>query len=175
MATLTNQDEYIKTALRLPRALHTAVQEAAESAGRSMNAEIIRRLELSLAPWGESDPDASTKSPIPDSARLKEMVGSLPPPKSEKDAIARQLALAVLRMTGRLSDEDLDFEASPPEAKTRMLDPLEALSEQTPTPSRTPEIPGVNSPKRGLGAGKTKLPKRASASRATPTKKKITD
>lgn len=45
MATLTNQDEYIKTALRLPRALHAAVQDAAERAGRSMNAEIVARLQ----------------------------------------------------------------------------------------------------------------------------------
>lgn len=33
-----------KTALRLPKDLHQMVTEAAQSAGHSMNAEIIRRL-----------------------------------------------------------------------------------------------------------------------------------
>lgn len=39
------QDEYIKTALRLPRDLHKEIKEAAEYNGRSMNAEIIARLD----------------------------------------------------------------------------------------------------------------------------------
>jgi predicted DNA-binding protein len=48
MAQLTNQDDFIKTALRLPRELHARVQEAATAAGRSMNAEIVARLEASF-------------------------------------------------------------------------------------------------------------------------------
>jgi predicted transcriptional regulator len=39
------QDDYIKTALRLPRELHAEIKDAAEYHGRSMNAEIISRLE----------------------------------------------------------------------------------------------------------------------------------
>lgn len=38
------QDDYIRTALRLPRDLHAEIQDAAEAAGRTMNAEIIARL-----------------------------------------------------------------------------------------------------------------------------------
>ena len=38
------QDDYIKTALRLPRELHAEIKDAAEYHGRSMNAEIIARL-----------------------------------------------------------------------------------------------------------------------------------
>ncbi|HHQ4795988.1 MULTISPECIES: Arc family DNA-binding protein [Aeromonas] len=34
-----------KTALRLPRDLHTAIHDAASSSGRTMNAEIIYRLQ----------------------------------------------------------------------------------------------------------------------------------
>lgn len=41
------QDDYIKTALRLPRDLHAEIKDAAEYHGRSMNAEIIARLESS--------------------------------------------------------------------------------------------------------------------------------
>jgi len=44
MTQLNAQDDYIKTALRLPRALHGDVQQAAAASGRSMNAEIIQRL-----------------------------------------------------------------------------------------------------------------------------------
>lgn len=158
---MATQDEYIKTALRLPRDLHTAVQEAAERAGRSMNAEIIRRLELSLAPWDKAATDDSPGSPIPDNARLKEMVDGLPPPKTEKDAIARQLALAVLRMTGRLSDEDLDPLRAPRLGRTKMLEPLLDLEQPTNGRSRTPAVPGVNARKQGLGAApkKPRVPK----------------
>ena len=41
---MAKQDDYIKTALRLPRELHQRIQESADSKGRSMNAEIIDRL-----------------------------------------------------------------------------------------------------------------------------------
>ncbi|MFT0167522.1 Arc family DNA-binding protein [Paraburkholderia mimosarum] len=45
---MANQDDFIKTALRLPRELHTAIRAAAESASKSMNSEIIGRLHESL-------------------------------------------------------------------------------------------------------------------------------
>ncbi|MFT4068953.1 Arc family DNA-binding protein [Paraburkholderia sp.] len=41
---MATQDDYIKTALRLPRHLHADISVSAENAGRSMNAEIIDRL-----------------------------------------------------------------------------------------------------------------------------------
>ncbi|MCW5137576.1 Arc family DNA-binding protein [Burkholderia cenocepacia] len=44
---MATQDEYIKTALRLPRHLHADIAVSAERAGRSMNAEIIERLSKS--------------------------------------------------------------------------------------------------------------------------------
>lgn len=37
-----------KTALRVPRDLHNAIHEAANASGRTMNAEIVYRLELSF-------------------------------------------------------------------------------------------------------------------------------
>ncbi|WP_261522966.1 Arc family DNA-binding protein [Burkholderia multivorans] len=48
MATSLNQDDYLKTALRLPRDLHARIQEAAQQHSRSMNAEIVHRLAISL-------------------------------------------------------------------------------------------------------------------------------
>ncbi|WCM88813.1 Arc family DNA-binding protein [Acidovorax sp. NCPPB 3576] len=39
------QDDYIRTALRVPPDLHKEIHEAADKAGRSFNAEIIERLQ----------------------------------------------------------------------------------------------------------------------------------
>lgn len=39
--------DYVATAVRLPRALHLDLKQAAEHAGRSLNAEIVSRLEAS--------------------------------------------------------------------------------------------------------------------------------
>jgi hypothetical protein len=45
MKKLTSpQDEYIRTALRLPPDLHMEVKRAAKAAGHTMNAEIIARV-----------------------------------------------------------------------------------------------------------------------------------
>lgn len=46
IARMATQDDFVKTALRLPRSLHARIQEAAATAGRSMNAEIIDRLQM---------------------------------------------------------------------------------------------------------------------------------
>lgn len=40
----TKQDEYIRTAIRLPPDLHASVRAAAKAAGRTMNAELIHRV-----------------------------------------------------------------------------------------------------------------------------------
>lgn len=45
MAQLINQDDFLKTALRIPRDLHEQIQSAAKATGRSMNAEIVARLQ----------------------------------------------------------------------------------------------------------------------------------
>lgn len=49
MATNIPQDNFQKTALRLPKELHARLHEAATKTGRSYNAEIIARLEASFA------------------------------------------------------------------------------------------------------------------------------
>lgn len=45
---MAKQDDYIKTALRLPSDLHSRIQLAAEKSGRSMNSEIVERLARSI-------------------------------------------------------------------------------------------------------------------------------
>ena len=49
------QDDYIKTALRIPRELHSALMESARERGRSFNAELLDRLQASLAPSGHGE------------------------------------------------------------------------------------------------------------------------
>ena len=41
----STQSEYVKTALRLPPDLHAELKDSAEKNGRTMNAEIIARLQ----------------------------------------------------------------------------------------------------------------------------------
>tara|TARA_B100001105_G_scaffold236652_1_gene212619 strand:+ start:24236 stop:24409 length:174 start_codon:yes stop_codon:yes gene_type:complete len=50
MATSATQDDYAKTALRLPRDLHRAVHEAAKQQDRSFNGQIVALLRAALAP-----------------------------------------------------------------------------------------------------------------------------
>ena len=49
-----SQDEYIRTALRVPPGLHKAIHESADNFGRSFNAEIVARLQESFAPKGDA-------------------------------------------------------------------------------------------------------------------------
>lgn len=45
---MATQDNYVKTALRLPRELHAKLQDAADATSKSMNAEIVSRLDKSF-------------------------------------------------------------------------------------------------------------------------------
>lgn len=54
-----------KTALRLPRALHSAIHESAAAAGRTMNAEIVHRLQKSF----DDDKESVARS-LPDGVIL---------------------------------------------------------------------------------------------------------
>lgn len=45
---MATQDDFIRTALRVPPDLHKAIHEAAEKADRTFNAEIVARLRSSF-------------------------------------------------------------------------------------------------------------------------------
>lgn len=47
IARMAKQDDFVKTALRLPRALRDEIKKAADAAGHSMNDEIIDRIRFS--------------------------------------------------------------------------------------------------------------------------------
>ncbi len=61
------QDEYVRTALRLPPGLHRQVKEAARQAGHTMNAEIIARL-------AAAEEHASFKLLVKQNAELKNLM-----------------------------------------------------------------------------------------------------
>lgn len=46
---MARQDDYIRTALRLPPDIHKALHDSADASGKSFNAEIIARLQASFA------------------------------------------------------------------------------------------------------------------------------
>lgn len=47
---MAKQDDYIRTALRVPPELHAKIHASAEDAGRTFNAEIVQRLQESFEP-----------------------------------------------------------------------------------------------------------------------------
>lgn len=57
MATRVKQENYVKTALRLPPELHASLHEAAEKSGRTYNAEIILRLQQTFEKAPKAEPD----------------------------------------------------------------------------------------------------------------------
>lgn len=89
---MATQDDYVKTALRLPRELHASLLKDAEEAGRSMNSEIIDRLSRD------------------DSALLEAMNRAIDAQK----ALTKLLATMTLLATGAAGKED--------EANKRLLE-----------------------------------------------------
>lgn len=57
---MANQDDFIRTALRVPPDLHKQIHDAARSSNRTFNAEIIARLQESFA---KSNPSNSSVAP----------------------------------------------------------------------------------------------------------------
>lgn len=61
------QDEYVRTALRLPPDLHEKVKSAARAAGHTMNAEIIARV-------ADAEEHASFKLVLKQNDELKKLM-----------------------------------------------------------------------------------------------------
>lgn len=55
------QDDFFRTQIRIPAEIHRALKDATEDSGRSMNAEIVARLEQSFAAQGSGhmDPESA--------------------------------------------------------------------------------------------------------------------
>ena len=59
---MATQDDYIRTALRVPPELHAKIHVAAKENNRTFNAEIVARLEASFRSDAESDRQAASTS-----------------------------------------------------------------------------------------------------------------
>jgi hypothetical protein len=67
----------VRVTLRLPEALHQALEEAAEKDGRSLNGMIVRLLDLGLVGWGtarEIVQVAASQPPAQSRSKLTEML-----------------------------------------------------------------------------------------------------
>ncbi len=131
--------------LRLPQDLKSLIEEAAKANGRSMNAEIVVRLEQSFG----TEPQTHD-SPAAQSAETGYQLITLS--DASLDRLAERLAErpSWLKAVERIfQDRKKDADGNP-------------IMGDSGTPSRTPNIPGVNAPKKGLGAApnESKGPKR---------------
>lgn len=93
--------------LRLPEPLRERLVHAAERSGRSLNAELVHRLERSLDPWGASK------------RRAAEAVGSVRSAPGAQRAIAALAgAAAALALAAGATQRQQDAPASKPSAAT---------------------------------------------------------
>jgi predicted HicB family RNase H-like nuclease len=70
MATNMPQDDFQKTAIRIPQDLHALVHGAASSSGRSYNAELIMRISQTFPQEGAAYPELAS---VPTAALLEEL------------------------------------------------------------------------------------------------------
>lgn len=73
---MAKQDDFIRTALRVPPGLHAKIHKAAEHAGRTFNAEIVHRLEGSFA-LQQSDVEGKLMAIVEGLETLKVDIGKL--------------------------------------------------------------------------------------------------
>jgi hypothetical protein len=92
--SMKKQADYVKTALRVPRDLHTQLHQAADASERSFNAEIVARLEASFAEKGkvESVPAFMESQSLP-----------LSPLSPLGEGVIRQLILELEGVVGKVA------------------------------------------------------------------------
>lgn len=95
MATSNPQDDFQKTALRLPRDLHANLHEAAAQSGRSYNAEIVARLHASF-----------NALPTADGAAAQELADSRAQTITAMEFLQGSLCETIAAMYSRLQAKD---------------------------------------------------------------------
>ncbi|KKL38622.1 hypothetical protein WR30_11225 [Burkholderia contaminans FFH2055] len=68
---MAKQDDYTKTALRLPRDLHQMLVESAAARGHSLNTEMVYRLEQSFVNQAESEANIQTADLLAENRKLR--------------------------------------------------------------------------------------------------------
>ncbi|PPA76496.1 hypothetical protein C4E15_06795 [Achromobacter spanius] len=140
--------------LRLPQELKDLIEEAAKANGRSMNAEMVFRLEQTFGAESKI-PDVPIEQPADTGYQLITL----------SDASLDRLAERLAERPSWLKTMEKVFQD-----RTKDADGNPIMGDNG-TPSRTPTIPGQNAPKRGLGAA----PKAEKPKKEKPgiTKKKV--
>lgn len=120
---MATQDDYIRTALRVPPDLHARIHEQAKANNRTFNAEIVARLEGSFTAGGESASDEVIQAAADRAAQA---------------TLDTMMQLLEFRRRD-VSDVDMFGQISGIPSNGKELGPQH---------SRTPQIPGVNAPAR---------------------------
>lgn len=185
---MSDDEPQTRITLRLPASLHGDLTSAAAISNRSMNAEIVQRLETSFRLSGLVD-DLQDAYKIVDEGHdeknklMQRMVNLYEAQKllsDQQQAIIEQLFKALPELQDKEDQQSktaMKTAVQPKKAGMQLSDPADFLRavyakcEVEPPGPATPSIPGVNAPKRGLGAApKSEKPKQE---RVQTTKKKV--
>lgn len=116
-------EDIIKTALRLPRPLHTRILGAAEASGRSMNAEIVARLEIGFL----KEAGADELMPASKARELAEVA------QRETPAVVRERVLQAIRRAVTMGHcsatahlDDLGLETLPDSYLEQLIDGIDS-------------------------------------------------
>ena len=94
---MATQDDYIRVTLRIPKDLHSQLADAAEETSKSMNAEIIARLNGS---FGSQD------SAIERGRRIEKLKGKVDPQlESLLSSFVSQIELEIQRQAQELAED----------------------------------------------------------------------
>ena len=181
MATNKPQDDYKKTALRLPPELHERLHEAATASGRSYNAEIVARLEDSFsaqssAPGPAHQLDLFT-SALESKALMLSMRYDMVKLRNENLANQAHRISVESELLARKAKTDEDFQRSTD--KISELDAIEAQAEQLQLEAeqiireRDAAIAEFNAVREAFKSRRMQI--EADLARARPDKKKPTD
>ena len=105
MATNQPQDDFQKTALRLPKDLHAQLHEAAAASGRSYNSEIVQRLQASFERSGNFTASVIESTQTGDTASTTSEVQAL---RAELEIERRSAQLARLQVWAEGADRRVE-------------------------------------------------------------------
>lgn len=91
---MATQDDYIRTALRVPQGLHAQIHKMAEANNRTFNAEILARLQSSFEERGNSPQSTVDRLPAQSQANgdLEASFGPLSSEPKSADLVERVIA-----------------------------------------------------------------------------------
>lgn len=124
---MATQDDFIRTALRVPPDLHAQIHQAAEAAGRTFNAEINQRLSATFSVDGDVDGLARRVEEL--TAQRDDAYRAIRAMQGTQEALA-QLTIAVADHASRTRDANAQSTIAAARAVAAgLLAPLPAADE----------------------------------------------